>query len=101
MSFLPTKKRSRKSLHNNDLRRVRGETWNLVVQGETVREAINSRFGTVIAFVSLELPGNWPVSLRSPELSQVETISGHETEAVGRKPGAQCTQRGYLDCCAI
>jgi hypothetical protein len=50
-------------------------------EGETVRGATNSRPARIIVFVSLELPGNRPVSLRSPKISQVEIVSGIETQA--------------------
>ena len=58
-----------------------GEGVNTVLMGETVRGATNFQFGAAITRVSLELPGYGPVSTRSPRISQVETVSGIETEA--------------------
>jgi hypothetical protein len=63
---------------------VWAELWDWVPRGETVRAATNFRSGTIIVFVSLELPCNRPVSPRFPKISQVETVSGIETQAANQ-----------------
>lgn len=83
MPFLPTKMRTRKSLHTNDLQCVRKETETLRSRGETVRDAVTFPSDTVIVFVSLQLPGKGPVSLRFPGVSQVETISSMKRKHLG------------------
>src|SRR5262245_56333202 len=65
------------------LKAMTERAMNEVQRCETVRAVSDFQFEVAITCVSLELPGNRPVSLRFLKISQVETISGLET--VNRK----------------